>query len=141
MLGNSGAICSLPMHAKLLDCSKFVHSVFLVKHPKNGLVAFQISSFDADNRSFVAHSLEGEGEATEMSFSCDIIWQIPFVARSRLLDLVKKVSAEYHLLVNVAYGLSCSVSQDGGMDYVLGSPSEVHYQFYTAPVPRLHRHL
>jgi hypothetical protein len=134
VLGDSGAICSLPVQAIFLDCPKFVHSVFLVKHPKNGLVAFQILSFDADNRSFVAHSLEREADAIEMSFSCDILWQIPFVARSRLLDLVKRVSAEYHLLVNVAYGLSCSVSQDGGMDYVVGSPSEVHYQFHTAPV-------
>jgi len=136
VLGNSGAICSLPDHAKFLDFPRFVHSIFLVKHPQRGLVAFQIQSFDADNRTFMAHALESaEIEAVvEMCFSCDILWQIPFVARSHLLDLVKKVSAEFHLLVDMAYGLSCTNSQDGGMDFVLGSPSEVHYQFHTVPV-------
>jgi hypothetical protein len=40
-LGNSGAIiCSLPAHAKFLDFPKFVHAIFLVKHPTHGLVAF-----------------------------------------------------------------------------------------------------
>jgi hypothetical protein len=67
-------------------------------------------------------------------FSCDILWQIPFVARSHLMDLVKKVSTEFHLIRDMAYGLSCTNSQDGGMDFVLGSPSEVHYQFHTVPV-------
>jgi hypothetical protein len=136
VLGNSGAICSLPDHAKLLDFPRFVHSIFLVKHPQRGLVAFQIQSFDADNRTFMAHALESAEieAAVEMCFSCDIIWQIPFVARSHLLDLVKKVSAEFHLILDMAYGLSCTNSQDGGMDFVLGSPSEVHYQFHVTSV-------
>jgi hypothetical protein len=132
VLGDSGAICFLPAHAKFLDCPKFVHSVFIVKHPTNGLVAFQICSFDCDCRIFVADSLEAE--SITMSFSWDILHQIPFVNRSRLLDLIKKVSSEFGLSLGVAHGLSCSNSQDGGVDFVLGSPSETHYQFHVTPV-------
>jgi hypothetical protein len=70
VLGNSGAICSLPAHAKF---NKFTHAVFLVRNPEHGLVAFQICSSDS---SFVASSLEAE--AIKMSFTCDILCQILF---------------------------------------------------------------
>jgi hypothetical protein len=132
LLGNSGAICSLPAHAKFLDFPKFVNAVFLVKHPTLGLVAFQIGSFDSDSRTFVASSLVAE--STAMSFSWDILTRIPFGSRSRLLELVKEVSSEFGLSLAVAHGLSHSESQDGGMDFVVGYPLETHYQFHVASV-------
>jgi hypothetical protein len=129
-LGNSGALCVIPSRALPVDYPKFVKLLFLVRHPSQGLVGFQITDFNAEAQVFFAKSLQTA--PIEISFAGSMLAKIPFVARQRLPELLEKFNSGLLPLREVT-GLSSCASQDGGMNFAVSSLSEAYYEFHVAP--------
>ena len=131
LLRNSGAICVIPERALPLDYSKFVNVVFLVQHPEKGLIGFRITRFEPEGRVFSAQSLIASSET--IGFSSGLVHRLPFVDSSRLQGMMDKMSGTLLPAQEIA-GMSCLVSQDGGLDFTVSSLSEKLYEFHVAPV-------